>query len=221
MKLAVIGPPCPTGTRLWSAAGNEGLRRSVGCGVGSVRRACRQGLNSRRGGSRPRGPSVGAHAARDRAEVRAPPAHQMSSQPIRFLPLGPDSAVAALEEFPLVATPSQPMKRRIDSSCAPSGPGGRRFKSCLPDQHVSCRIHFRLVWGGSGFCFACARAGSEVLGPNFKALRTSQARPARSQEVVGACLRLNRRNLQMLSSARYLPIRGPAPPAHHLRAKSG
>ncbi len=46
------------------------------------------------------------------AGVRAPPAHQIASQPIRFLPLGPDSGLVALESFPLVASRCQPLKRR-------------------------------------------------------------------------------------------------------------
>src|SRR5216684_7850738 len=52
--------------------------------------------------------------------------------------------------------PKPPSETPCDSCCAPSGPGGRRFKSCLPDQHISGRIRFRMIKSGSGFFFACS-----------------------------------------------------------------
>src|SRR6266851_2283070 len=107
-----------------------------------------------------------------------------------------------------------------DSSCAPSGPGGRRFKSCLPDQHVSSWIRFRLVWSGSGFFLACAIAAQERFSLRFKGLQASPAHLAQSQGVAGSYSWLKLRNLQMLSPLRRLRVGRPAPPAHHLVAQS-
>ncbi len=69
-----------------------------------------------------------------------------------------------------------------------SGPGGRRFKSCLPDQHVSGWIRFILVWSGFGFFLACAIAAQERFSLRFKGLQASPAHLAPSQRVVGSCL---------------------------------
>ncbi len=45
--------------------------------------------------------------------LRFLPGRALHRKPIRFLTLGPDSAIAALEWFPLVATRSHPLKRRV------------------------------------------------------------------------------------------------------------
>jgi len=112
LKLVVIRPPCSTGTRLRPAAGDEARRLSVGFGVGSRGRVCTQGLNSRRGSSRPRGPSEAVHAALDRAELRAPPAHQTGSQPVGEVLPYPNSPLPARPSFPELAPRCQPRRRR-------------------------------------------------------------------------------------------------------------
>src|SRR5258708_24809446 len=76
----------------------------------------------------------------------------MASQLIHFLPLGPESALGALEWFPLVATRSQPVKRRVirlfplrDQGVAGSNPV---FPTNLTKGRI-CREHDREVAGCS------------------------------------------------------------------------
>jgi hypothetical protein len=68
----------------------------------------------------------------------------------------------------------------------------------LPDQHVSSRISFRIIWSGSGFSFAYTKASPEVFSHDFNVLRTFEQWMARSRRVAGSCSKLKERNLRQV-----------------------
>ena len=105
-------PQVSRGSHLPLRAGIGATRRCAGWPVRRAGTACRPALGTLPGGRRPHARSSAARADPDPVRVPAPPAHQMASQAMRFLPLGPNSALAAPDWFPLVATRCQPLKRR-------------------------------------------------------------------------------------------------------------
>ena len=105
-------PQVSRGSHLPLRAGIGANRRCAGWTARRTGKACRSAPGTPQDGRRPHARSSAARADPDPVKVPAPPAHQMASHPMRFLPLGPDSALAALAWFPLFATRSHPLKRR-------------------------------------------------------------------------------------------------------------
>ena len=187
--------------RQWRRARTEAPRQSAGRGARSVGKVCRPKQHSPRDGSRPLGRSAGVHAGRGRAEVRAPPAHQIASQPIRFLPLVPDSALAALESFPLVATRCHPLKCCV-IRLAPLRDQGSQVQILSP--RLTCKWPDSLhdLLGRIRLFFCLRRTRLAAVAYDLKTLCASEKRLAQSQGVVGSPLKPKARNLRVFSTQR-------------------
>src|SRR5712691_8586019 len=137
----------------------------------------------------------------------------MASQPIRFLPLRPESAVAALEWFPPVATRSQPLQRRVIRlfPLRDQGVAGSNPVSPTNTQVAGfAQIHLRRIW----LFFAYAITRRDLFSRNFNCLRESRGRLAPSQGAAGSQLKPKARNLEVLSPSRGLLVKAP----HHRRS---
>src|SRR5712691_11398805 len=100
----------------------------------------------------------------------------MASQPIRFLPLRPESAVAALEWFPPVATRSQPLQRRVIRLFPLRDQGVAGSNPVLPDQHSSGWIRSDSSEADLAFLCLCDNS-PRSLQPKFQLL-TRISRPS-------------------------------------------